>query len=539
MLRYIKNKINFAGIKKMNSEYQAFDNNKYEVPISTNLNSNLSILKNILNSSSDVIFHEFSFGSNRQSNGLLIYISGMVNKNIINHNILEPLMYNTLVLESNVSMDLSNMNTIVKSILIESDTSTISTIRELLDDLLSGNAILFIDNSSEALSINAKKWEHRTVDMPLTENGVRGSREGFTENLQVNTTLLRAIIKAPDLCIESLKIGDITRTEVSIVYIKTIANPELVKEVTARLKKIHVDAILESGYIEQFIEDTHFSIFSTVANSEKPDKVAGKILEGRVAIFINGSPFVLTVPMLFVESFQSREDYYSRPFFASVIRLIRFISYMISVLAPATYVALTIFHQELIPTPLLISIVAGHESVPFPAVLEAAFMVLTFDILREAGVRLPQPVGSAISIVGALVIGQSAVAAGLISPIMVIVVSFTAITSFVVPPQTDSGALLRYILLALAGIAGGFGILMGLLVTLIHLSCLESFGTPYLWPIVPFSLSGWKDVFIRGTMKTHSQPLPANILHTKKENSIPLTADKNITDDKEHNPYAK
>lgn len=282
-----------------------------------------------------------------------------------------------------------------------------------------------------------------------------------------------------------------------IVYIKSIVNPKLIEEIRKRLSRIKIDAILESGYIEQFIEDDPNSIFPTISNSERPDKVASKILEGRAAILVDGTPFALVVPMVFIESFQSSEDYYARPFLASIMRRIRFLSYIISTLGPAIYVALTVYHQELIPTQLLISIAEGRERVPFPAILEAFLMIFTFDILREAGVRLPKPVGQTVGIVGALVLGQASVEAGLISPIMVIVVSSTAIASFAVPAQTDSGTVLRYIYLVLAGLAGGFGVIIGLLLTLIHLASLRSFGVPYLWPIAPLNLSGLKDVFIR------------------------------------------
>lgn len=313
------------------------------------------------------------------------------------------------------------------------------------------------------------------------------------------------------MCVEKLKLGEKSKTDVCIVYLKSIANPELIKEIKARLNRIKIDAILESGYIEQFIEDAPYSIFPTVSNSEKPDKIVAKLLDGRAAILIDGTPFVLVVPMVFIETFQSVEDYYSRPYLASIMRIIRFLSYIISTLGPALYVALTVFHQELIPTSLLISIAEGRERVPFPAILEAWLMIFTFDILREAGIRLPKAVGQTIGIVGALVLGQASVEAGLISPIMVIVVSATAIASFAVPAQTDSGTILRYIFLALAGIAGGFGVIMGLLVTLIHLTSLRSFGTPYLWPIAPLNLSALKDVFIRMPLWNMTKHLSAII----------------------------
>jgi spore germination protein KA len=309
--------------------------------------------------------------------------------------------------------------------------------------------------------------------------------------------MLRRKIKSPDLMFDSLKIGVRTKTDVCIAYINGLADPKLIEEIKRRLDRIKTDAILESGYIEQFIEDEPYSIFPMIANSEKPDKVAAKLLEGRAAILVDGTPFVLTAPALFIESFQAAEDYYSRPYFASLIRLLRYVSYFISILAPGLYVAISTFHQELIPTDLLLTMAAAHEGVPFPSVLEAAIMIIMFEILREAGVRLPRPIGSAVSIVGALVIGEAAVSAGLIGAPMVIVVAITAVSSFVVPAQTDSGAILRYGFLILAGFMGGFGIAIGLLAVLFYMASLKSFGVPYLSSLAPFNASDMKDVFIR------------------------------------------
>ncbi len=319
--------------------------------------------------------------------------------------------------------------------------------------------------------------------------------------------MLRRRIKSPDFVLESMTLGDRTRTENCIAYLDGVADPGLIEEIRKRLNRIHTGSILESGYIEQFIEDAPYSIFSTVGNSEKPDKVAAKLLEGRAAILVDGSPFVLTVPMLFVESFQASEDYYSRFYIASLVRLTRYTAFFLSILAPALYVALTTFHQELIPTPLLLTMAAAREGIPFPAVLEAGIMIVAFEILREAGLRLPRPVGQAISIVGALVIGESAVSAGLIGAPMVIVVSITAVSSFVVPPQADAGAVMRYVLLGLAGAMGGFGIAIGLFTIFIHLASLRSFGTPYLSPLAPFEAQGMKDALIRAPLWTmHKRP---------------------------------
>ena len=228
-----------------------------------------------------------------------------------------------------------------------------------------------------------------------------------------------------------MTIGRKTKTAVCLVYLKGVANPQVVEEAKRRLERIDTDGILESGYIEQFIEDAPLSIFSTIGNSEKPDTVAAKILEGRIAVLVDGTPFVLTFPMLFIEGFQSSEDYYSRPYYASLVRVIRFIAFMVSVLGPGIYVAVTTFHQELIPTPLLFTIAAAVEGTPFPTMIEVLVMGVIFEILREAGIRLPRPVGQAISIVGALVVGESAVSAGLIGEPVVIVIALTAVSSFV------------------------------------------------------------------------------------------------------------
>ncbi|NLY97145.1 MAG: spore germination protein [Clostridiaceae bacterium] len=511
MFRYILKILRYTALKSKNSSQDHTSNNGYNEPIPSDLKKSREIIENILHNSSDVSVHEFYFGNNRECKGALLFINSMVDKEEIHKNILQPLMYGTLMFGNDKNLDLSDIDTIKTHYISITDCLKITSLGDLIDKLLAGTVILLVDGSKEALVINTGKRESRNIEEPGTEAVVRGPREGFNENINVSISLIRRKIKSPDLCVEKLKLGEKSKTDVCIVYLKSIANPELIKEIKARLNRIKIDAILESGYIEQFIEDAPYSIFPTVSNSEKPDKIVAKLLDGRAAILVDGTPFVLVVPMVFIETFQSVEDYYSRPYLASIMRIIRFLSYIISTLGPALYVALTVFHQELIPTSLLISIAEGRERVPFPAILEAWLMIFTFDILREAGIRLPKAVGQTIGIVGALVLGQASVEAGLISPIMVIVVSATAIASFAVPAQTDSGTILRYIFLALAGIAGGFGVIMGLLVTLIHLTSLRSFGTPYLWPIAPLNLSALKDVFIRMPLWNMTKHLSAII----------------------------
>lgn len=464
--------------------------------LSKDIRENIEYLGDVLGNDADVIMREFTFGAGKQLNGALIMIDGLVNKDLIDISIMQPLMYDMGLLNKGTGVA-GDIDAVGKNLLSSCDVKKISSLDDLIDGVLSGDTVFLLDGSGEALSIRSRHWDKRAVNEPATENVVRGPREGFTETLRTNTSLLRRKIKSPNLRFETMKIGKQTRTDVSIAYIKGIVMPGLVEEIKTRLNSIQTDSVLDSGYIEAFIEDAPYSIFSTVGNSERPDSIAGKILEGRAAIFVDGSPFVLTAPMLFIENFHTAEDYYLRTFYASILRILRVISYIITILAPAVYVALTTYHQELIPTQLLFTMAAGHEGIPFPSLIEAILMVVLFDILREAGIRLPKPVGSTVSIVGALVLGESAVSAGLVGPFMVIVVAITAISSFVIPSQTDTASMMRYFLLLLAGFLGGFGIVMGGLFLLIHVVSLRSFGVAYMSPIAPLNRQGMKDTFVR------------------------------------------
>ncbi|MCO1604605.1 spore germination protein [Desulfosporosinus nitroreducens] len=498
MLRSILKKIHFWQALNQTIKRQG-DNSQELSPsnLSDNIQENLKHLQTILGTSSDIVVREFNFGYEGKIEAAIIYLTGMTSSAIVNDSIIKPLMYDTRLFSSNELLVTNNIELIQKTMLSVGGVKRVSTIELLIDGCLYGDTVLLVNGSQEALVISTVGWEARSVEEPKTEGVVRGPREGFTETLGTNTALLRRKIRNPNFTFETMQIGQKTKTGVRIAYLKELVNPRLVEEVKRRLKRINTDAILESGYIEQYIEDAPFSPFQTVGNCEKPDVVAAKLLEGRVAILVDGTPMVLTIPLFFIESFQSAEDYYSRPYYASMVRSLRYLAFLITILAPAAYVALTNFHQEMIPTPLLFTMAAAKEGTPFPAVTEALGMGLIFEILREAGVRLPRPVGSAITIVGALVIGESAVSAGLIGAPMVIVVGITAISSFVVPPQADAGAILRLLFTIFAGFLGAFGMMIVLLGILIHLSSLRSFGTPYLSPLAPLSLEGLKDTFIR------------------------------------------
>jgi len=498
--------------------------------ISKGLQNNLNSIRRTFGPSKDVIIREFSFGPKHQTKAALVFIEGLINITVINDNIIKPLMYDSSFLFNKNTVDPSSMEIIKSTMLSVSDIQEAYDIKETVAGCLSGDVAFFINGFSQAFVISCKGFEKRSVEDPQNESVIRGPRESFTENLRTNTALLRRKIKSPALIMETMIIGRKTRTNICITYLMGVASPELIELIKRRLKNISADAILESGYIEQYIEDAPFSIFSTVGYSEKPDVVAAKILEGRAAIIVDGTPFVLTAPMLFIENFQTSEDYYIRTYFASLLRVLRFMSYAISILAPAAYVALTTFHQELIPTALLFTMIAAREGIPFPAVIEAGIMMVTFEILREAGLRLPRPVGQAVSIVGALVIGEAAVTAGIIGAPMVIVVAITAVSSFVIPSNIENATILRMIFLILAGSMGGFGIMISLLGLLIHLSSLKSFGSPYLSPIAPIRPKEMKDVFIRAplwAMLKRPFDIAHNDINRHKSITIPPDSQEN------------
>ncbi|WP_449602376.1 spore germination protein [Paenibacillus sp. Marseille-Q9583] len=465
--------------------------------LSNRLKTNIDQLNGLLGESSDVVIKELQIEENTHIS--LIYIDGLVDTQVLHNSILYSLQEHIPYEQLGKLEPEQKIEIIKKQILIAGDLTVIADYSQFVHELLSGSIMLLLDGTSTALRIGLPGWEDRNVGEPSSQSVVRGPMEGFTENLRTNTALVRRKIKDSHLWLETVQIGRVTQTSVSIMYLCNIANKDLVEEVKRRLNKIDTDSILESGYIEEFIQETAFTPFPTVYNSDRPDTIAAGILEGKVAILVDGTPFVLLVPTFFVAFFQSAEDYYQRADIGTLLRLVRFISFFITLLAPSMYVAITTYHQEMIPTNLVISLAAQRESVPFPAFVEALIMEMTYEILREAGVRIPKNIGQAISIVGTLVIGQAAVAAGFISSAMVIIVSLTAISSFVIPESGMSIAarMIRFLLIALAGFIGLYGILFGIFIIVLHLSSLRSFGMPYMSPLGPYNSKDLKDSIFR------------------------------------------
>lgn len=429
--------------------------------------------------------------------GLVCYLDSMIDSKQITEKIVEPL---SLSAEDQFEIkDKETFEKFRKRYMAGLPHQFVTMEHDVIWYILSGYVLIFVEGVPHALAIKIYDIQFRGIEEPSTQTIIRGPKDGFTESMETNVSLLRRRIKNPHLKFESQLIGKDTQTTIVIGYIDGIVNKDIVNEVKERLNKIDTSYILDSGIIDEYITDKSFTVFPLVNNTERPDTASASLLEGKVIIIVDGSPFVLIVPVVFTDFFQASEDYYQPFVMASFIRFIRYISFMIALVLPSIYVAVTTFHQELMPTTLLISIQAQREGVPFPAVIEILAMELTFEVLREAGVRMPRAVGQTVSIVGALVIGQAAVEAGLVSNVLVIVVSFTAIASFVSPIYnfSISTRLLRFVIILAASIFGLFGVLAFLVLMVIHLTSLRSFGVSYLTPVAPLIIEDQADIFVR------------------------------------------
>jgi spore germination protein KA len=472
---------------KMNQDQQ---DEKYQDLLSSDLNQNIQDLRSLYEDCSDVVFRSFLIG--RQIKAELIYIEGLSNAQEMDTNVLSPLMRETKGEQNHLTEWLEEKVSVSK-------VKEVKTFADCIENISMGNPVMLVELESQGVALGLAQWEKRSIEEPTSESVVRGPREGFTETLGVNTSMLRKKLRSPQLKMKSMKIGRYTQTEMVIAYMEGIADKTLIEEVVNRLQRIEIDGILDSGYIEEMIEDQPFSPFPQIMGTERPDTSVASLLEGRVVILVDGSPFALIAPTTLYSLLQASEDYYQRFVLSSAIRWLRYLFVIISLLLPSIYVAVLSYHHEMVPTKLILSMAASREAIPFPALVEALIMEITFEALREAGVRLPKQIGAAVSIVGALVIGQAAIQAGLVSAPMVMVVALTGIASFTIPRYNFGASirLLRFPMILLAGSLGLLGVMLGLLVILTHLCTLRSFGVPYLSPMAPMKGKDMKDVLIR------------------------------------------
>ncbi|MED4585166.1 spore germination protein [Brevibacillus choshinensis] len=452
-----------------------------DLQLTTDVEENVSLIQFQLGKCDDLVVRRFQ---NKEGNDCaIVFLDGMVDRNVISQFIITYMTTTDMTYEGPATNELEATD----------------RLRQVIRNILSGTAVLMIDGESQAYLNNTRGWDRRGVEEPQTESVVRGPRDGFCETLCVNSALIRFRLKDPNLRVRHMVVGQRTQTDIYVMYIEGLAHPPMIEEIMSRIDKVNVDAVLESGYIEQLIQDRRWSPFPQIQNTERPDKVVANLLEGKAGILVDGTPFGLVAPAVFSQFYQSPEDYYERFYIATLIRLIRIISISIALLLPSLYIAFSSFHPEMIPSRLVIAMAAGRSTVPFPSLVEALFMELAIEILREASVRLPGPIGPTIGIVGALVVGEAAVTAGLVSPVMVIIVAVTTIGSFASPSYSAAIAIrmLRFPVMALAGMFGLYGIMLFLIVIMVHLSSIKSFGVPYMSPLSPLNLLGMRDLFIR------------------------------------------
>lgn len=472
-----------------------------DMPLTTSLKKNMDMCKNELGESPDIIYRELVLNNSESTPLLLIYVQGMIDDERMNEFVIEPLHRDRYDAETQ-AQDMTLLKWMEKKLLSTGLAMEVKDWKTVFQKLFLGYCIIMVEGETQAVAANVIGGARRGVEESKTEMVIRGPREGFTESIRANTAMIRRKIRSPKLWMEQMTIGEVSQTPVSFMYIKGLASEDVIDDLRERLKAIEIDGILESGYIEELIGDQKWTPFPTVLSNERPDAVAANLLEGRIAILVDGTPFVIVVPATLNVFFQAVEDYYQRFDIATFLRLLRFVSFFIALLMPSVYVAIIGYHQEMIPTTLLLKLAAQREGVPFPAYLEAFIMELVFEILREAVVRMPAAAGNTISIVGGLVIGQSVVEAGIVSPAVVIVVSFTAIASFVSPNYSlgIAARLLRFFLLLAASTLGFYGIALVTLFILLHLCNIRSFGVPYMTPFAPLVGPDLKDTFIRAPL---------------------------------------
>lgn len=462
--------------------------------LTTSLEQNISLFEGIFKGDATFVTRRFQNKHLPAAKCCVLYFDGMVNIEVLNENIIIP------VLDNDLSQQIDNENLLDElqyKVIAANKIKVSADIDTIIGSVISGETLFLLEGYDTALIISSQGWEKRTVAEPESARVVRGPRDGFTESIKVNLSLVRRRIKDPGLKIKFRKIGTRTQTETCICYIEGLVMDGIVKELESRLDKIDIDAVLDSGYIQELIRDEPFSPFETVGASERPDVIASKLLEGRAALFVDSSPFVLTVPFILAEAGQANEDYYNNYIFSSINRLLRTTSAIMSFTVPALFQAIVTFHQEMLPTQLLLSISAAREGVPIPTVFSLFTMLIIFDIVREAGIRMPAPIGQTISIVGTLVLGQAAVEAKLVSAPVVIITALTGILTLLNRNLVTVTIVLRFLFLAAAAFFGIYGFIFAFIITTVHLMSIRSFGVPYMLGVTTVRDHDGQDIWIR------------------------------------------
>ncbi len=465
-------------------------NKKEKTEVSTNLQKNVQYFKDQLGNSFDVKYRistinnlEFAF----------IMVDGMCDNLLITEQIMKPILDMDFSNVENDKIIYEASNIVSASI----DKSITNDLDKAIIDLISGNLVMMVDGSLFAVLFGVQKFPKRSPEEPNTESQERGSREGFVESFKDNIVMLRRRIRNPVFKIEMVEVGETSKTRACVCYMSDRVNQKLLDSVLERLKDVQIDTVLGAGYLQSFLDTKHPSIFSGVGFTERPDVVCAKMAEGKICIIVDGTPNAIVVPYLFIEHFHSLDDYLKRPYYATFIRLLKMVSFIFSVFLPGLYVAVCTFHQEIIPETMIFGITGQESRTPLPIMIEAIFIHLVYEIVREAGLRMPKNVGHAISIVGALVIGESAVTAGIISAPMIIVVGLTSVSAFVVSTLYEPVAILRFAFIVIGGLSGLYGIMLSFSVVLINIAAINPYGVPFTSPLSPTKTGAWRDLIVR------------------------------------------
>lgn len=427
---------------------------------------------------------------------LICYIADLTDDKILNDSLILPICsYPQQGKPENVFEELKD------KVLANSEVSVVANFNMAIDKILKGNAIILVDGADKILACDTEKIVVRAIAEPPTSVVIKGPREGFNESIKYNLSMIRRRAKSDDLVVSTMEIGELTKTQVALVYFNSVADKQVVKHITKRLKDIKIDGVIDSHYLVSFLQKNPKSLFKQVGDTEKPDILVGKMLEGRVGILVDGSPIALTLPFVLFEDLQNSDDYYSQPIRVTFLRVLRFIGVILAVLLPGMYVALEKFHYKILPIDFLITIMNTTQGIPFSPFMEVLFIVLLFEILYEANLRMPQYFGMAMSIVGALILGETAVNSGLVSPPAVMIVALSGITFYIVPSQAAQFSILRLIVLVVGACLGLYGVIVTCVLIVSYLCSFDSYNSAYFAPIAPYIASDQKDMFRRTTIK--------------------------------------
>lgn len=504
------------------------------------LNVNLEYMQSRFNTliNSDVVIRKFIVNiNNKQHNAFIIYIDGMINSELMDTFVIKPLMIKNQSncssniidpLTKNISIKkkqkLSLDNYILECLLPQNSVVTSCSFKEISSGINSGNCALFIDSLNKAFNIEVKGFPLRQVEKPTNEIVIKGPHEAFVENIRTNTSLIRKIINNENLIVENVNVGNITNTSCAICYIDSLANKSLVSEVKFRINNLEIDSLLSVGQLEQLITDSNNLQLPQLLSTERPDKASMNLLQGRVIVFVNGSPYALICPSVLSDFLNSPDDKNLKTSFGNFLKSIRVLAMFITLLLPGLYIAITNFHQEIVPTELLFSILASRQNVPLPIIFEILLLEISFELIREAGLRVPSPIGPTIGIVGAVILGQAAVSASIVSPFLIIIVAMTGITSFAIPDFSFGFHLRMYrFLFILLGFTAGFlGISLGIFIYLILLAQTKSFGVSYISNLTLLKDHDDYGFFMPPISKRDFRPQFLNSQKPQKQNSISM-----------------